>query len=133
MKKILLLSTLLLLLSGCSSGDGYHISKPVGEVSTPELLALSYDNFDGLKFGDFYPVAEGETVDFQVNVETRGGSLTIYLTPEDDKNVIIYKVENIPTSEFSFTIDEPGEYALYLEANDHQGGYSIKNIRNMIP
>lgn len=133
MKKILLLFTILLFLSGCSSGGGYHLSKPVGEISEPEILALSYDNFDGVKFGDYYPVAAGETLNFQVNVETKSGSLTIYLTPVDDQDTVVYKAENIQTSQFSFTIDEPGEYALYLDANEHQGGYSIKNTRTMNP
>ena len=133
MKKFLLLFAVLLLLYGCSSESGYKVTKPIGEVSTPELLALSYENFDGKKFGDHYPVAAGETVDFQVSVDTRGGSLTIYLALEDGQGETVFKSEDIQTSEFSFTIDEPGEYALYLEAKDHQGGYSIKTVRSMNP
>lgn len=77
MKRILVLLLSVMLLSGCASESGYKLTKPIGEVSTPELLALSYDYFDGVKFGDHFPVASGEIVEFHVNVETRGGSLTI--------------------------------------------------------
>lgn len=133
MKKYWLWVLLVFLLTGCSSQSSYTVTKPVGEVKLPEVLGMSYDTFNGTKFGDFYPVAEGESVEFQVTVETRGGSLSIYLRPEENKETIVYKAENIQTSEFSFTIDKPGMYGLYLEGKDHQGGYSIKNIRTMKP
>jgi hypothetical protein len=133
-KKMLVLATVfMLLLSGCSGSSGYSVTKPVGEVSNPVQLALSYENFNGKKLGDFYPVATGELIDFHVYVETRSGSLTIYLTPEDDRDKIIYIAEDIPSSEFSFTIDQPGEYVLYLVGENHKGGYSITNTRTHNP
>jgi len=131
MKKFIVILALLLLMTGCSSSDGYQVTKAVGEVSTPEMLAMNYENFDGTKFGDFYPVAEGETVEFQVYVETIEGSLTIYITPEEDENTVVYEAEDIPTSEFTFVIDEPGVYSLYISAENHKGGYTITTTRTM--
>lgn len=132
MKKICCL-IFVLLLFGCSSDKSYSVTKPVGEVQLPELLAMSYDNFQGTKMGDFYPVAEGERVEFKVKVDTRSGSLSIYLRPEENRDTYIYKAENIQTSEFSFTIDTPGQYMLYLVGEDHQGGYAITTVRTMKP
>lgn len=131
MKKLILLLSFLIILTGCTSGGGYQVTNAIGETSTPGMLAMTYDNFNGTKFGDFYPVAPGETVEFLVNVETLDGSLTIYVTPESDENMIVYKAEDIQTSEFSFIIDDPGEYALYLSADDHKGGYVIQVTRSM--
>ncbi len=133
-KKIFLMTiVLMVLLSGCSSSSSYSLTKPVGEISNPELLALSYENFNGKKFGDFYPLGEGETVEFHVVVETISGSLTIYVTLDDDSDETVYIAEDISTSEFYFTIDEPGEYELYLVGENHKGGYSISNSRTYNP
>jgi hypothetical protein len=114
-----------ILLAGCGGGSNYSLTNPVGEISEPGLLALNYSNFDGLRFGEYFPVAEGETLVFHVNVLTESGSLSIFVTPEDNEDLIVYRADDIATSEFTFTLTEPGQYKLWLEAKDHKGGYTI--------
>lgn len=114
-----------ILLAGCGGGSSYSLTNPIGEVSEPGLLAVNYSNFDGLRFGEFFPVAEGETLVFHVNVLTESGSLSIFVTPEDNEDLIVYRADDIATSEFTFTLTEPGQYKLWLQAENHKGGYTI--------
>ena len=114
-----------ILLAGCGGGSSYSLTNPIGEVSGPGLLAVNYSNFDGLRFGEFFPVAEGETLVFHVSVLTESGSLSIFVTPEDNEDLIVYRADDIATSEFTFTLTEPGQYKLWLQAENHKGGYTI--------
>ena len=114
-----------ILLAGCGGGSSYSLTNPIGEISGPGLLAVNYSNFDGLRFGDFFPVAQGETLVFHVNVITESGSLSIFVTPEDNEDMIVYRADDIATSEFTFTLTDPGQYKLWLQAENHKGGYSI--------
>jgi nitrous oxide reductase accessory protein NosL len=114
-----------ILLAGCGGGSSYSLTNPIGEVSEPGLLAVNYSDFDGLRFGEYFPVGEGEMIEFSVSVQTEGGSLSIFVTPEDNEDLIVYRAEDIATSDFTFVLDEPGQYKLWLEAEDHKGGYTI--------
>lgn len=123
---VCLIAGLAFLLGGCGGNGGYSVTNPIGEITTPNLLALTYTNFDGVKFGEFYPVGEGEMVEFRVYVQTEEGSLSIFVTPEDNEEMVVYEARDISTSEFTFVLDEPGEYKLWLEGADHKGGYTIE-------
>lgn len=133
MKKIKYLSLaiiagLLIQLAGCGGNGGYTVTNPIGEISLPNMLALNYTNFDGVRFGDYFPVGENEILEFQVSILTEEGSLAIFMTPEGDDEKIVYQVRDLQTSEFSFTLDEPGQYKLWLEGDNHKGGYTISAI-----
>jgi hypothetical protein len=47
-------------------------------------------------------------------VETLQGSLTIYLTTQDDQNNVVYEAKDIQTSDFTFTIDDPDDGMILL-------------------
>lgn len=121
-----ILACLLAFMTGCGGNGSYSVTNPVGEISTPGLLALTYTNFDGIKFGEFFPIGENEILEFHVWVTTDEGSLAIFVTPESDDEDIVYKVRDLQTSEFTFTLDEPGQYNLWLEGDNHKGGYTIE-------
>lgn len=123
-----ILVCLLPLLAGCGGGSSYSLTNPIGEISTPNLLALTYSNFDGVKLGERYIVGENEILEFHVWVTTDAGSLTIFVTPEGDDQDIIYQARDIQTSDFTFAIDTPGRYKLWLEGDDHKGSYTIEAI-----
>jgi len=115
----------ILLLSGCGGNGGYSVTNPVGEIAMPDQIALNYSNLNGKKFGEHFPVGENEILEFQVAVQTVGGTLSIYLTDDNNNDMTVYSAKDIPTSEFEFSLDEPGQYTLWLQAEDHEGGYSI--------
>lgn len=123
----------MLFLSGCGGNGGYSVTNPVGEISMPDQIAMSYSNLNGTKFGEHFPVGDNEILEFQVAVQTESGSLSIYLTDDNNNDMTVYSAKDIPTSEFEFTLDEPGQYTLWLEAEDHKGGYTITVVWKQKP
>ena len=130
-KRVLIAGILICILTfmaGCGGNGGYTVTNPVGEISTPNLLALTYTNFDGVRFGEFFPVGENEVLEFHVWVTTEEGSLSIFVTPEGDDENIVYQARDLQTSDFTFTLSDPGQYKLWLEGDHHRGGYTIEAV-----
>lgn len=129
MRKVGLLMMLLALtgiLFGCSNGDSPEVVGGV-ETNTERSMSMTYEKFDGRKQGgEPIHVGEGEEVVVRVRVITEGGSLTVYIAPEADPKDYVLESHDLPTSQFTVTLSEEGDYLLQVEAKDHKGGYSIE-------
>lgn len=128
MRKVGLLMMLLALtglLFSCSNGDSPEV---VGEVetNTERSMSMTYEKFDGRKqAGESIRVAPGEEVVVRVDVVTEGGSLTVYIAPESDPKDYVLESHDLPTSQFTVTLSEVGNYIVQVEAKDHKGSYNI--------
>lgn len=129
MKKLGMLM-LLLAISGILFSCSEEISPAVVagvETNTKRSTSMTYEKFDGRKqAGEPIHVTPGEEVVVKVNVVTEGGSLTVYIAPESDPKDYVLESHDLPTSQFTVTLSEEGEYLLLIEADDHKGSYSIE-------
>lgn len=122
-----LIAMLLLLISiftACSGGFSNSITLS-REFNTPSSLSMSYMKFNGSKMGEFVHVPEGKTVEIRTSVVTEGGELAIVISRDNKSGEVVYRADNIQTSEFIITISGKGEYLIWFEAKDHKGGYSL--------
>ena len=55
---------------------------------------------------------------------TESGKLDCRITDKSDKEY--YNGSDVPTSEFSVTLDGDGEYTVSLNASDHSGAFYFK-------
>jgi hypothetical protein len=116
---------LLLIFSGCSGGFSNSVTL-AREYNTPFSLSMSYMKFNGSKRGEFIHVPEGGTVEIRTAVVTEGGSLSIIVSRENEKGEVVYRADDIQTSEFTITISGKGDYFIWFEAKDHKGAYSLQ-------
>ncbi|MBW8382049.1 MAG: hypothetical protein K0M69_05955, partial [Youngiibacter sp.] len=67
----------------------------------------------------------GKTVEIRTAVVTEGGELSIIISRDNKNGEVIYRADNIKTSEFTITLSGKGEYMIWFEAKDHKGGYNL--------
>lgn len=123
MKKVLLLASILMfaiVLGGCSKGFSFQIGAI--ENNTKREMTASYTLFNGTKEKEI-TVDDGETVDIEADITTKAGSIDVYVYNENDE--YSYEGHDIPTSDFTVTLSEPGTYTLKIETDKHKGGYSF--------
>ncbi len=70
-------------------------------------------------------VFEGEPLELEANIITEKGKLSILIYETGNKENIVYEARDIPTSRFMIELTEPGDYELWLEAEDHSGSYDL--------
>ena len=120
-----LLLLLLFIVSGCSGGFSNSVTL-AREYNTPSSLSMSYMKFNGSKMGEFLHVPEGKTVEIRTAVVTEGGELSIIISRDNKSGEVVYRADNIKTSEFTITISGKGDYIIWFEAKDHKGAYSLQ-------
>lgn len=114
---------LLSLTAGCSGGFSSSVTNK-REVNIPDGCAMSYTKFSGRKIGGIIP-PENFPLEVVGRIETNGGTISVFIAKDSDRETVLYSRENIPTSEFTIRISEPDQYFLWLEADDHSGSYEI--------
>ena len=123
MKKIsysLILIVILLGLTGCSRNFTFELGSI--ESNTDTKMKMTYKRFDGVKDRTL-TVKEGEPVEINVAIKTKDGTLNASIYNEDFD--YSYEGKDIPTSTFSVTLDEPGNYTIKVEGDMHEGSYSF--------
>lgn len=73
----------------------------------------------------FYQVKEGNVGELKITVTRESGSLNISVYPVNDTQNYCYRGTDIPTSDFTVTLSEPGEYTVFIEAEKFVGSYGF--------
>lgn len=120
---VLILIIPVLVAGGCAIGSGITIGSV--EHNTPTKMSMSYDRFDGYRKTTI-KVEENRPVTVVVEIRSEKGSLDAYIALDNDKANSAYEGHNIPTSAFTVTLSEPGNYTLRVDANDHTENYSFE-------
>lgn len=110
--------------SGCSGGFSSSVTVS-REFNTPSSLSMSYMKFNGSKMGEYINIPEGGTVEIRTVVITEGGELSIIVSRDKKEGEVVYRADNIQTSEFTITISGKGQYLIWFEAKDHKGEYHL--------
>ena len=124
-KKLTIILLSLLFMCTASSCESGYKTVNARESNTPGIISMSYTSFDGTKIGDFLHVFEGEPLELEANIITEKGKLSILIYETGNKENIVYEARDIPTSRFMIELTEPGDYELWLEAEDHSGSYDL--------
>lgn len=98
-----------------------------GPAAAPEMR-VSLENGQTVYNGteqDFYTVKQGQTGELRISVRTESGSLGISVFPSTDPEHFCYRGTEIPTSDFSVTLPEAGDYTVWIEAEHFAGSYEF--------
>ncbi len=123
MKKVAFLTMLLLpllLLAACTSGS-YSALMAV-ENNTFTSMQMRYQQFNGYKAKELR-LNEGETCEVTVDIVSDEGSLSLSITDQDGESY--YQGTDLPTSNFSVSLDKAGDYTIRIDAQKHSGSYDI--------
>jgi hypothetical protein len=123
-KRHLIVPLLLLLIILCSCTKGSGIMKNATEINTPTKMSMMYDKFTGFKETTIR-VDKENPITISVNITTVSGKIDAYIAKENDKSDTSYEGNDIPTSSFTVTLSEAGDYTIRVDADDHSGGYSF--------
>lgn len=109
---------LILLLASCSTG-GYStfMSK---EHNTGSEFSMEYGKFDGYKNKT---VNVDKETEFSVQISSESGQIDMKI--EDKSGNVFYQGNDIPTSNFTVTVKEQGEYILTVHGHGHSGSYKV--------
>lgn len=124
MKKIIISVVLIITLFGmvgCTRGSGVMLMGT--EKNSNNKMSMSYYRFTGYRETDLQ-VDEGKEVVISVNIVTEKGTIDASIKDENDNYA--YEGHEIPTSDFSVTLSEPGDYTIKVETKKHKGGYSFE-------
>ncbi|MDD3173652.1 MAG: hypothetical protein PHF63_08335 [Herbinix sp.] len=121
MKKLLVIPLLLIILLGLSGCSSFEIGAI--ESNASHKMSASYYRLSGTKETKQLTVAEGETIDVSVDIVTKKGALDAYIYKDEDN--YDYEGHDIPTSSFTVTLTEPGDYTIRVKADKHKGSYSF--------
>ncbi|MBQ8370081.1 MAG: hypothetical protein IJ497_12180 [Clostridia bacterium] len=119
-KRLLSLLLLSFLLLSCVSGS-YSTVMSV-ENNTGDLFSMSYSLFSGEKKRSV-SLNEDET-EIAVVIETQSGTLDITITDEAS-GTSVYRGTDLPSSEFSVTVQPGGTYSITVHADHHCGSYDF--------
>ena len=72
-------------------------------------------------------VADGEPRELHVSVSRQGGSISISVLLAEEQTYA-YRGTDIPTSDFSVFLSEPGAYCIEIHAENFQGSYDISDF-----
>lgn len=113
--------TLMLYIISCSGGSCSTLKSI--ENDTNNSIKMSYSKFNGYKFKSLQ-LKSGDILDFNANVNTNSGTLSLSLLTEDGTEV--YKITNPKTSlSEKINISKDGNYKIKLLADNHSGDYDI--------
>ncbi len=124
MKKIIYFFIIILLtLGGCSG----NIEICSTEHNTSNAMSASYYQFSGTKQTKL-TVEGGKTVEITSDIVTKKGTLDvlIYEKGEKAKENYNYQGSDLQTSNFTVTLNKPGDYIIEVKAKKHKGSYSFR-------
>ena len=117
---------LVLMLTAALAGCGKSVSSAGAEA--PDMH-IDFENGQPIRTGteqQFYRVEQGQSGELQISVHTESGSLQITVAPTDAPDRFCYRGMDLPTSDFSVILSEPGEYQVWIEADHFMGNYAFQ-------
>lgn len=108
---------LIIILSGCG-----EFSIMSSEINESNAMKKQYLNSNENESRSIY-VAEGETCVVTYDVVSNSGTINLSIEKGGDNSY--YNGEDVPTSQFDVTLDEPGEYTLNIHTDNHSGSFDI--------
>ena len=122
---MLVMCFLVLFLFGCVRGNGnYNQVTAVGRVSsqTGTLISSKHKLLDGREQYTIH-VSDGEELAVRVSILNQNGSLS--LTIGKRGHAPVYTGKDMESSTFIVYLRESGDYSVIIDANDHEGSYSL--------
>ena len=119
-KALTLLSVFLLLLFlfGCTKEEQ---SRPMNVDIITSADGKTYTVKNGCEKVHF-SVGDGKPCQVEISVKKQSGTLTLRIEKNGEEKPI-YQGTDLPSSQFTVTADEAGEYTVTVEANDFIGEY----------
>ena len=121
----LIMCFLVLALSGCSRGNGnYNQVTAEDRVSSQTSTSISSEHklLDGREEYTIH-VSDGEELAVLINILNQNGSLS--LTIGKSGSTPVYTGNDIESSSFTVYLRESGDYSVVIDANNHEGSYSL--------
>lgn len=121
MKLCLTVLSLVISLAGCEkpasgpagAGPGMHTSLKNGQTF-----------YSGTE-QRFYTLEKGQTGALKISVQAESGNLSISVFPTADPDHFCYRGREIPTSDFSVTLSDAGDYTVWIETDRFAGSYKF--------
>lgn len=117
---------LVLTLFGCDLGNGnYNQVTAVGRVSSQTDTGISskHQLLDGREQYTIH-VSDGEELAVQVSILNQNGSLSLTIGKKGQTPV--YTGCDMESSTFTVYLRDSGDYSVIIDANDHEGSYSLE-------
>ena len=121
----LVMCFLVLTLFGCGRGNGnYNQVTAVGRVSskTGTRISSKHKLLDGREQYTIH-VPDGEELAVRVSILNQNGSLSLTIGKRDSTPV--YTGNDMESRTFTVYLRESGDYSVIIDANDHEGSYSL--------
>lgn len=122
----LVMCLVVLTLFGCGSGNGnYNQVTAVGRVSSQTDTGISSKHklLDGREQYTIH-VPDGEELAVRVSVLNRSGSISLTIGKRD--HTPVYIGNDMESSTFTVYLRESGDYSVIIDANNHEGSYSLE-------
>ena len=121
----LVMCLLVLTLFGCGRGNGnYNQVTAVGRVSsqTDTRISSKHKLLDGREQYTIH-VPDGEKLAVRVSILNQNGSISLTIGKKDNEPV--YTGNDMESGSFTVYLRESGDYSVIIDANDHEGSYSL--------
>ena len=121
----LVMCLVVLTLFGCGRGNGnYNQVTAVGRVSSQTGTGISSKHklLDGREQYTIH-VSDGEELAVRVSILTQNGSLSLTIGKRD--HTPVYTGNDMESGTFTVYLRESGDYSVIIDANDHEGSYSL--------
>ena len=121
----LVMCLVVLTLFGCGRGNGnYNQVTAVGRVSsqTGTRISSKHKLLDGREQYTIH-VSDGEELAVRVSFLNQNGSLSLTIGKRD--HTPVYTGNDMESGTFTVYLRESGDYSVIIDANDHEGSYSL--------
>ena len=120
-KKLLLFcfAVLLSFAAGCARQQNLESPHMDKHLENGQIL------YDGTE-QRFFQVEEGQTGVLTVSITRESGNLNLSVFPESDPEQYNYRGTELPTSDFTVLLEEPGTYHVWIEAERFIGTYDCE-------
>ena len=121
----LVMCFLVLTLFGCGRGNGnYNQVTAVGRVSSQTGTGISSKHklLDGREQYTIH-VPDGEELAVRVSILNQNGFVSLTIWKKDNEPV--YAGNDMESGTFTVYLRESGDYSVIIDANDHEGSYSL--------
>ena len=115
-------AVLALLLAVALAGCGAPPPAPKAQMT------IRFENGQPVRTGtelQSYRLEEGRTGELEISVETESGSVDISVFPTNAPDRFCYRGTALPTSVFTVTLAEAGEYTVQIQADRFIGSYGF--------
>ena len=123
---VLVMCFLVFTLSGCGHGNGKGKQvTAVDRVSSQTSTSISSEHelLDGREQYTIH-VSDGEELAVLISILNQNGSLS--LTIGKSGSTPVYTGNDIESSSFTVYLRESGDYSVVIDANNHEGSYSLE-------